>query len=162
MGASGKRGVDLAPLEVADWLSARDIREFDEYRSQWPISGRMVEDWKPQALVRVLREMGMGVAMAWQVFDALQSLPQTFVPLPARKQVSWQSFSSHNFESSQGQGGMAGPDAPRSGSYGTEQGLSASFGSDTRLVSLFQISAKVTALQLRGYSTAASRLPPVV
>ena len=34
---------------------------------------------------------------------------------------------------------MAGPVAPRSGSYGTEQGLSASFGSGTRLVSLFQV-----------------------
>ena len=68
----------------------------------------MVEDWKPQALVRALRETSMGVAMAWQVFDALQSLPQTFVPLPARKQVSWQGFSSHNFERVESRAGRNG------------------------------------------------------
>ena len=146
IGQSGRRGAELAPLEVADWLSAQDIQGFDNFRCQWALSGRMVADLKPEAIMRSLKAMGMGVAMAFEVFDKLASLPQAFIPAPAPKHVSWQGFSSHNFDTGRGQGekrASTSPD-PRAGAVsGAEQGFSSSFGSGARLVSLFQVQIDV-------------------
>ena len=61
IGPSGRRSSELAPLEVADWLSAQDIQGFDNFRCQWVLSGRMVADLKPEAIVRSLKAMGMGL-----------------------------------------------------------------------------------------------------
>lgn len=128
---SGRRGSELSAEEVANWLSDCNIEKFDDFRSDWFISGEMVTDLTQKALMKKVQSMGMGAAMAFEVFEHLTRLPDTIVPPVPRRQVSFRD----------GAGRPVSIARSNQSSYGlgAEQQLGTLFGSGARQVSLYQI-----------------------